>query len=117
MGKILKSVFSIMSPRGNCLKAVVRQYKILQELGFPVALVVKNRCGFIPWVGKSPWRSRGSTLQYSCLGNLMDVCLVGYSPYGCKVSNTTGTYTVHTQGNFIILSEFSLAHCSPGPFS
>ena len=46
-----------------------------------VALVVKNppakagrckRCGFDPWVEKSPWRRACNALQYSCLENPMD---------------------------------------------
>ena len=31
-----------------------------------------RRCGFNPWVGKIPWRSKWNPLQYSCLGNPMD---------------------------------------------
>ena len=32
----------------------------------------RKRCGFDPWVGKIPWRSKHSSLQYSCLGNPTD---------------------------------------------
>ena len=43
-------------------------------------LVVKNlptnagdkRCEFDLWVGKIPWRSMATQLQYSCLGIPMD---------------------------------------------
>ena len=31
-----------------------------------------RRCGFDPWVGKIPGERNGNTLQYFCLGNLMD---------------------------------------------
>ena len=39
--------------------------------------MVKNylQCGrlrFDSWVGKTPWRSNGNPLQYSCLENFMD---------------------------------------------
>ena len=46
-----------------------------------MALVVKKiacqcrrhkRCGFHPWVGKTPGGEPDNPLQYSCLGNLMD---------------------------------------------
>ena len=32
-------------------------------------------CGFHPWVGRSPGGRHVNTLQYSCLGNLMDKAL------------------------------------------
>ena len=32
-----------------------------------------KRLGFDPWVGKIPWIGNGTTLQYSCLGNSMDI--------------------------------------------
>ena len=28
-----------------------------------------RRCGFDPWVGKSPWGRKWNPLQYSCLGS------------------------------------------------
>ena len=28
--------------------------------------------GFDPWIGKIPWRTKGNSLQYSCLGNPKD---------------------------------------------
>ena len=48
-------------------------YKIM---GFPSGTVTKNestnagdakRCGFDPWVGKTPGVGNGNQLQYSCL--------------------------------------------------
>jgi len=29
------------------------------------------RCGFDPWLGRSPGEENGNPLQYTCLGNLM----------------------------------------------
>ena len=63
-----------------------------------VALVVKNPpansgdirdVGSIPGLGRSPGEGNGNPLQYSCLENPMDRSLVGYSPQGCKESDTT----------------------------
>ena len=31
-----------------------------------------KRCGFDPWIGRSPGEGNGNPLQYSCLGNPMD---------------------------------------------
>ena len=46
--------------------------------------------GSIPGLGKSPRRGNGNPLQYSCLENPMGKRnLVGYSPWGCKESDTT----------------------------
>ena len=44
--------------------------------GIPRGSVVKSlpcrRCGFGPWVGRSPGGGNGNPLHYSCLGNPMD---------------------------------------------
>ena len=45
--------------------------------------------GSIPGLGRSPGGGQGNPLQYSCLENSMDRNLVGYSPGGCKESDTT----------------------------
>ena len=46
--------------------------------------------GSIPGLGRSPGEENGNPLQYSCLENPMDRgALVGYSPWGCKDSDTT----------------------------
>ena len=37
-----------------------------------VALVVRNRCGLDPWVGRSPVGGHGNPLQLSCLENPID---------------------------------------------
>ena len=48
-----------------------------------------KRCGFIPWVGKSPWRGDGNPLQFSCLENSIDRGLASYSPKGHKKLDMT----------------------------
>ena len=51
------------------------------------------RCGFDPWVRKSP---HGNPLQYSCLGNLMDRgAWWVISPWGCKESDTAERTPTH----------------------
>ena len=63
----------------------------------PVAQMVKrlSACsvgdpGSIPGLGRSPGEGNGNPLQYSCLENPMDgEALEGYSPRGCKESDTT----------------------------
>ena len=47
--------------------------------------------GSIPGSGRSPVEGNGNPLQYSCLENQSHGgrSLVGYSPWGCKESDTT----------------------------
>ena len=46
--------------------------------------------GLIPGLGRSPGVGNGNPLQYSCLENPHGQRgLVGYSPWGCKESDTT----------------------------
>ena len=57
--------------------------------------------GLIPGLGRSPERGHGNPLQYSCLEN--PHCqrrLVGYSPWGCKESDTTEV-TKHSAHNIL----------------
>ena len=68
-------------------------------LGFPDGSVVKNLpantgdtrdMGSIPGSGRSLGVGNGNPLQYSYLENSMDKrSLEGYSPWGCKESDTT----------------------------
>ena len=51
--------------------------------------------GLIPGWGRSPGGGHSKALQYSCLENPMERNLVGYSPWGCKESDTTEA-TVHS---------------------
>ena len=63
--------------------------------GFPGGLEVKASAsnvgnpGSFPVSGRSPGEGNGNPLQYSCLENLMKESLVGYSPWGCKESDST----------------------------
>ena len=45
--------------------------------------------GSIPGSGRSPGEENGNPLQYSCLENPTDRGTWGYSPQGCKESDTT----------------------------
>ena len=64
-----------------------------------VAFVIKNLpasaggrrdMGSIPGSGRSSGGRNGTSLQYSCLGKFHGQrSLVGYSPWGCKESDTT----------------------------
>ena len=38
----------------------------------PTCKYRRQRCGFHPWVGRSPWGGHGNPLQYSCLENPMN---------------------------------------------
>ena len=49
------------------------------------------------WVEKSRGGGRGNPLQYSCLENPHGQrSLAGYSPWGCKESDTTEQLRTHT---------------------
>ena len=63
--------------------------------GFPGSLAGKESAcnvgdlGSIPVLGRSPGEGHGNPLQYSCLENLSaQRSLAGYSPWGCKESDT-----------------------------
>ena len=50
--------------------------------------------GSIPGLERSPGGGHGNPLQYSCLENPHEQrSLVGYSPWGCKESDTTEQLT------------------------
>ena len=54
--------------------------------------------GSIPGSGRSPGEGNGNPFQYSCLGNFHGWrSLVGYSPWGCKESDTTERLHFHFQ--------------------
>ena len=62
--------------------------------------------GWIPGWGRFPGGEHSNPLQYSCLENLHGQrSLVGYSPWGCKESDTTAV-TEHTPK--ILNSEFAV---------
>ena len=52
--------------------------------------------GSVPGLGRPPGEGDGKSLQYSCLETIMDRGawgLAGYSPWGCKDSDTTEQLT------------------------
>ena len=59
--------------------------------GFPYGSVGKeSTCKILTWLGRSPGGGHGSPLQYSFPENPHgEKSLVGYSPLGHKVSDTT----------------------------
>ena len=65
-------------------------------LGFPSgpddkeSTCIAGDLGLIPGLGRSFGGGHGNPLQYSCLENPQGQrSLVGYSPWGCKESDTT----------------------------
>ena len=57
--------------------------------------------GLIPGLGRSPGGGHGNPLQYSCLENPHGQRnLVGYSPWGCKESDTTERLSIHSTFKF-----------------
>ena len=71
----------------------------LNLLAFPGGAAVKNALanagnardvGSVPGLERFPGRQNGNPLQCACLGNPHGQrSLVGYSPWGCKESDTT----------------------------
>ena len=58
--------------------------------------------GFLPALGRSPGDGHGNPLQYSCLENPHGQgCLVGYSPWGCKESDSTERLSTHLMTYFL----------------
>ena len=50
----------------------------------------RGRPGFSPWVGKTPWRRKLQPTLILLPGKFHGLrSLVGYSPWGCKESDTT----------------------------
>ena len=82
----------------------------------PRWLMVKNspasrrcrRCGFDPWVRKIPWsRTWQPTLVFLPGESHGQKSLVGYSPWGCKESDTAEWLTLSLSWTFNILIWFS----------
>ena len=75
---------------------MTKQPKLSTKRGFPGGSGGKESAcnegdlGLIPGLGRSLGGRHGSTLQYSCLENPhRERSLTGYSPWGCKESDTT----------------------------
>ena len=59
--------------------------------------------GSIPGMGRSPGERHGHPLQYSCLENFHGQrTLAGFSPWGCKDSDTTGWLSTAQQPPLIV---------------
>ena len=64
--------------------------QVAQWVMNPSAMQENRRCGFNLWVGKIPWRRAWQPTPVFLLGeSLGQRSLVGYSPWGCKESDTT----------------------------
>ena len=65
-------------------------------------LLQRKRLGFISWVGKIPWRREWLPTPVFLPGeNHGQRSLAGYSPWGCKESDTTEWRgTQHTQNRY-----------------
>ena len=75
---------------------LLKKYLFILSLGFPGGSDGKESSwnvgdlGLIPGLGRSPGGGHGNPHQYSCLGNPHEQrSLGGYSPWGCKESDTT----------------------------
>ena len=75
-------------------------------LGFPGGLDGKESAcnagdlGSIPGLGRSPGEGHGNPLQYSCMENPHgQKSLAGYSPQGCKESDTTDRLSIALSEN------------------
>ena len=89
---------------------------VLVFKGFPGSSVVKNPparagdAGLTPGLTRSPGVGNGNQLQYSYLGNPMDIELgVGYSPWSCKELHTTACTHTHTHTHTHIYSGILLS--------
>ena len=81
-------------------------------MGFPGSSAGKEstcnsgNLGSIPGLGRSPGGEHGNPLQYSCLENPHGQrSLEGFSPWGCKESDTIEQLSKHTYAHtpFIVL--------------
>ena len=99
--------FSSCSERGPLSRCGVRASHC-SDFSCPGSDSKESACnagdlGLIPRSGRSPGGGHGNSLRYSCLENSHGQrSLVGYSPWGCKESDTTEQLT-------LALSSFSLA--------
>ena len=58
------------------------------QSGEDPACQCRETCGFDPWIGKIPWRSKWQTIPVFMPGKLHGRrILAGYSPWGCKESD------------------------------
>ena len=60
-----------------------------------------KKCGFDPWVGKTPWIGNGTPLQYSCLKSAMERRAWWDTVHGAAESDTTEWLSTTIYFNFI----------------
>ena len=90
----------------------------LQWLGFPGGLHGKEsacncwRPGFDPCIGKIPWRREWQATPVFLPGESHgQKSLVGYSPWGCKESDMTSTFTFHFNVLYSAAMNKTNPHC------
>ena len=72
-----------------------------------------QRCGFNPWVRKSPGVQNGNALQYSCLKNSMDRGAWRATVHGVARSRTCATEHSHTQTHKCQEKNMLISHVWP----
>ena len=92
-GRVKREGVQLTFSHGSCKRNVSERREPSE--GLPDDSVVKNLpanagdvCS-IPGSGRSPGGRQGNPRQYSCLGNPGQGSLAGYSPWGCKETDTT----------------------------
>ena len=91
---------------------------------FPGGTVVKNppafqkwRCEFNPWVRKIPSRMQWQPTSIFLPGDLHGQrSLLGYSPWGCKESDTTEQLSMHTWAKEQQMSRWIVTLCDKLPW-
>ena len=69
-----------------------------------------RRCGFVPWVGRIPWKRKWQPTPVFWPGESHEQkSLAGYSPRGCRESNVTASESVNDVAvNVVVLFYVSL---------
>ena len=90
-----KSVKKLVITMSEVYRWAIRVYKFCYT----------NPVIMVPSWGRSPGEGDGTLLQYSCLENPVDRgCLVGYSPWGHKESDTTERLRFHFHCHSLAIS-------------
>ena len=97
------------------LISILNSIVVWEEIGLPRWLRGKEsacqcrRSRFAPWIGKIPWRRKWWPTSVFFPGKSHEQrSPVGYSPWGCKKSDTTDQPNTHTHTHTIILSHVSI---------
>ena len=95
---VFKMVAWVISESCSVFQGISYRYRRYTWWAFQVALMIKNlpnnagpkRHGFNPWVGKIPWRRAWQPTPVFLSGESHGQrSLAGYSPLGCRESDTT----------------------------